>query len=219
MLPERLRVLYLHGFASSPHSRKARFFVERLEKLGFQVDIPDLAEGNFKNLTISGQLRLLDRLAQNERVILIGSSLGGYVASLYAARHPEVEKLILLAPAFRFSELWTSQLAPEQLATWKANGSVNVYHYGDGRTMPIGYQLIEDATQFEPWPDVRQPVLIFHGNRDASVPVQYSIEFAESHKNTKLVRVESGHELTDVLDGIWDHSEKFLLAGQVKIEC
>ncbi len=216
MLPERLRVLYLHGFASSPQSRKARFFVERLEKLGFQVEVPDLAEGNFKGLTISGQLRLLDRLAQNERVILIGSSLGGYVASLYAARHPEVERLILLAPAFRFFDLWTSQLTPEQLAAWKANGSVDVYHYGEGRSMALGYELIEDAAQYEPSPDVRQPTLIFHGNRDASVPVQYSVEFAESHKNTKLVRVESGHELTDVLDGIWDQSEKFLLAGQAQ---
>ncbi len=110
MLPERLRVLYLHGFASSPGSRKASFFAERLARLGFEVDVPDLAEGDFKGLTISGQLRAVERLARNERMILIGSSLGGYVASLYAARHPEVQSLILLAPAFRFFELWRSEL-------------------------------------------------------------------------------------------------------------
>src|SRR5690242_10304688 len=106
MLSARLRVLYLHGFASSPGSRKARFFAERLRKVGCKVEIPDLAQGGFKHLTISGQLQLLERLAAGEPVMLIGSSLGGYLAALYASQHPEVDRMILLAPAFRFRELW-----------------------------------------------------------------------------------------------------------------
>jgi len=216
MLPERLRVLYLHGFASSPRSRKATFFEERLKSIGFDVDIPDLAQSDFRGLTISGQIRLLDGLAGREPVILIGSSLGGYVGSLYAARYPErVSKLILLAPAFHFADLWKSELPPEQLAAWRENGTISVYHYGEGRYMPIGYQLVEDATRFEPSPDFRQPALIFHGNQDRSVPVQFSIDFAGSHPDAQLVCLESGHELTDVLDRIWERSEKFLLEGRL----
>ena len=209
------RVLYLHGFASGPRSRKALYFAERLRALGFQVDIPDLAEGNFEGLTIGGQLRLVERLAQNQPVVLIGSSLGGYVASLYAARHPEVELLILLAPAFHFIGLWESELTSQQMEAWRENGKMRVYHYGADREMSIGFQLLEDAKRFEPFPDFRQPALIVHGNQDSSVPVQYSIDFAQAHANVQLVRVESGHELTDVLDRIWRESEKFLLANQV----
>jgi len=49
------RFVYLHGFASSPSSRKARFFAERFRELGIGLEVPDLAEGDFRNLTLSAQ--------------------------------------------------------------------------------------------------------------------------------------------------------------------
>ena len=94
------RILYLHGFASSPASSKARFFAARLRAAGGRVEIPDLAAGDFEHLTITGQLRVIEQAAAGEPVALMGSSLGGYLAGLYAARHPEVSRVILLAPAF-----------------------------------------------------------------------------------------------------------------------
>ena len=212
MLAERFRVLYLHGFASGPGSRKASYFEQRLRGLGFEVEVPDLAEGNFEELTVSGQLQVVERCARHERVVLIGSSLGGYLASLYAARHPEVDRLILLAPAFDFAKLWESLLTAEELEGWRENGHISVYHYGAGREMRLGYQLLEDALRFEPFPNFGQPALILHGTQDSAVPVQYSIEFARDHPNVRLVQLESGHELTDVLDHVWQESEEFLRA-------
>ena len=219
MLSQPLRVLYFHGFASSPASRKATFFAQRLGHLGFEVEIPDLAEGNFKALTISGQLRLAERIGRNEPLILIGSSLGGYLAALYAARHPEVQAVILLAPAFQFYKLWTSQMSQEELVRWKQEGSVSVFHYGERRQMPIGFGFLADASRFEPFPDIRQPTLMFHGNSDSVVPVQLSVDFSKSHPNAHLIRLTSGHELTDVLSDIWRESEKFLLQRDPELEC
>ncbi len=210
MLPPRLRVLYLHGFASSPASRKARFFANKLRDLDFHVEVPDLAEGDFEHLTISRQLKLLESLARNEPVILIGSSLGGYLAALYAARHPEINRLILLAPAFGFHQLWVEELGPRRLAEWKEHGSVPVFHYGEQHEVPLSFQLMEDSGQFEAFPNFHQPALIFHGNRDTSVPVEQSVAFVCNHENARLVRVESGHELTDVLEPIWQECEAFV---------
>ncbi len=211
MLLARARVLYLHGFASGPGSRKALFFAAKLRELGFRLEIPDLAQGRFEDLTISGQLSFLERLMDGKPAILIGSSLGGYLAALYAARHPEIDRLILLAPAFGFHQLWIQELGPERLSIWRTNGTIPVFHYGEGCEMPIGYQLMEDASHFEPFPAVPQPVLILHGNRDSVVPVQQSLAFVRSHPNARLVQLESGHELTDVLDNVWQESESFLL--------
>jgi pimeloyl-ACP methyl ester carboxylesterase len=213
MLPQPLRVVYLHGFASSPESRKAHFFGEQLRQLGFAVNVPDLAEGNFEGLTISAQLRVIERVSGLKPITLIGSSLGGYLAALYAARHPEVDRLVLLAPAFDFHRLWLSQLGPEQVATWRETGAIRVFHYAAGRELPLGYQLLEDASHFEPFPEFRQPAVIFHGNHDPVVPVLYSSKFVEAHANAQLVRLESGHELTDVLDAIWHRSQRFLVNG------
>src|SRR5580658_8950029 len=97
------RFVYLHGFASSPGSRKARFFEERVRELGSGLEIPDLAQGNCRNLTLTAQLNVIAQIGRDQRTSLIGSSMGGYVAALYAAQHPEVDKLVLLAPAFSFA--------------------------------------------------------------------------------------------------------------------
>jgi pimeloyl-ACP methyl ester carboxylesterase len=218
MLPARLLVVYLHGFASSPESRKAHFFCQQLRKLGFVVNVPDLAEGDFERLTISAQLRVIERASGHDPIILIGSSLGGYLAALYAARCPEVDRLVLLAPAFDFHRLWMAQLGPERIAAWRESGAIGVFHYAAGCELPLGYQFLEDASHFEPFPDFGQPALIFHGNHDSVVPVIYSSEFVEAHANARLVRLDSGHELTDVLDTIWHRSRRFLVDGAPVIE-
>ena len=69
------RIVYLHGFASSPESGKARFFGGRFTELGVPFMAPQLDEGNFEGLTISGQLRVVDAAVAGEPVVLMGSSL------------------------------------------------------------------------------------------------------------------------------------------------
>jgi uncharacterized protein len=211
MLSAHLRVLYLHGFASSPESRKARFFSERLQQHGLTVDTPDLVEGNFSKLTITGQLKVVEQSLNGESGILIGSSLGGYLAALYAARHADVERVILLAPAFHFHKLWTERLTSEQLSHWIESGTIPVFHYGAGRELPLEYRFMEDAARYEPVPSFPQPTLIFHGTGDDVVPFESSAEFARTHDNVRLIPLPSGHELTDVLEEIWRESERFVL--------
>ena len=60
--------------------------------------------------------------------------------------------------------------------------------------------MLEDAAQYEPYPDFRQPALIFHGAHDDVVPPEYSRQFAAAHPNARLEVLDSGHELLDVLD-------------------
>jgi len=70
-------VFYLHGFASSPNSAKARFFGDRLTACGVKVDIPDFNQPDFSTLTISRMLQQLEkRIAAIPPgpVVLIGSS-------------------------------------------------------------------------------------------------------------------------------------------------
>jgi uncharacterized protein len=203
-------VVYLHGFASSPSSSKARYFRDVLERAGATVTIPDLAEGDFERLTITGQLALLDRAVAGRRINLMGSSMGGWLAALYAARHPEVERLVLLAPAFGFNRRWPERLGAAEMERWHREQTLAVFHYGENRTARIGYQLIEDAAHYEDFPDVRQPVLIYHGASDDVVPVSYSQEFAKDRQNVTLEVVDSGHDLLNVLEPIGERVRDFL---------
>src|ERR1700679_1687072 len=156
------RILYLHGFASSPASSKARFFGDRLTRAGFAVEIPDLAP-DFEHLTITGQLQIIAQPPASEPVTLIGSSMGGYLAALYAARHPEVYRVVLMAPAFGFARRWCERLGAAAVEEWKRTGALEVFHYGEGRTCKLGYGLLEDGERYEDYPEVTQPCLIFHG--------------------------------------------------------
>ncbi len=206
------RIVYLHGFASGPTSKKAQFFRRRLAQLGIGLDIPDLAGGNFAGLTITGQLGVIERTCRGEAVSLIGSSMGGYLAALFASRHPEVEKLVLMAPAFCFAKRWPQTLGPATMDEWKRAGVLKVFHYGEGRTAELSYQLIEDGSQYEDYPQVRQPVLIFHGNNDTVVPADLSVQFAKKHPQVKLRLMDSDHELLNVLEDMWMETEEFLFA-------
>ena len=201
------RVVYLHGFASGPASGKALFFERKFAQCGVPMEIPQLDEGHFENLTISGQLAVIDRTLGGQPAILMGSSLGGYLAALYAARHPEIERLVLLAPAFQFPRRWQERFSAEE---WKRAGSVPVFHYGEGRERRLGYQFVEDAALYEDEPEFSQPALIVHGVHDDVVPAGVSSAYAGRHSNVKLILMESGHQLTDVLEPMWAQVWDFL---------
>jgi pimeloyl-ACP methyl ester carboxylesterase len=192
-------ILYLHGFASSPKSLKARYFHDRLTAAGASVTIPDLATGDFEHLTLSRQLQIIENARPSR---LMGSSMGGYLAALHAARSPLVERIVLLAPAFAFHDRWHERLGADEMARWRDAGTIDVFHHGFNEMRPISYDLITDAARYPAYPDVRQPTLIFHGRHDDIVPAAYSDKFAAGRPNVRLEIVDSGHDLLNVLDQI-----------------
>jgi uncharacterized protein len=211
------RIVYLHGFASGPTSKKAQFFRDRFAQLGIGLDIPDLADGHFEKLTTTGQLRVIERSSHGEPVTLIGSSMGGYLAALFAARHAEVEKIVLMAPAFCFSMRWPQTLGDATMEEWQRSGVLKVFHYSQGRTVELGYQLIEDGRKYEDYPQAGQPTLIFHGKNDTVVPADLSVQFASRHPQAQLRLMESDHELLNVLDDMWMETERFLFGDQAVV--
>lgn len=204
------RYVYLHGFASSPQSNKAQFFRRRFAASGIELEIPCLDQGNFTGLTVSSQLEVIARTAGEDPVTLLGSSLGGYLAAIYAARHNSVQSLVLLAPALQFPRRFRERYAPEELALWKRQGTVSVYHYGYAEERPLGFQIVEDASKYEDQPEFPQPALILHGVHDDVVPIEISRVYTYGRPNVVLHEFESGHELTNVLEDLWSETERFL---------
>jgi hypothetical protein len=210
-----VRIVYLHGFASSPRSAKARFFSRRFGELGIPVAIPELDRGDFTSSTISGQLEAIEETVADRPAVLMGSSLGGYLAALFASRLPRlVEKLILMAPAFRFPSRLRERYTSEEMDEWRRRGNWPIFHYGANRVAPLSYRFVEDSQGYEDHPDFSQPALIFHGTRDEVVPVEISQQHAAGRPNVKLRLLDSGHELTDVLEEMWRGVRMFLGLGE-----
>jgi pimeloyl-ACP methyl ester carboxylesterase len=204
------RLVYLHGFASGPGSTKAQFFRGRLAALGVDLAIPDLAP-DFTHMTVTSQLGIVEALVAAGPAVLLGSSLGGYLAALAAGRDPErVRALVLFAPAFGFAQRWEERIGPDAYARWRARGTVEVFHYGLGRELPLGIGLLDDAQRWPEEPDPSCPALVLAGRHDDAVPLPTVEAFAGRRPGRELVVYDAGHELTEVLEPMWERTRDFL---------
>ncbi|MGA1761947.1 MAG: YqiA/YcfP family alpha/beta fold hydrolase [Gammaproteobacteria bacterium] len=86
-------ILYLHGFASSSDSTKAKLFKTFIQKSKeFVVLVPDLPNN------LIGWSSVIEELVKEYNpVAFVGSSLGGFYASFYARKFEAID--ILLNPA------------------------------------------------------------------------------------------------------------------------
>ena len=205
-------IVYLHGFASGPQSHKARLFREALTDRGVTPVVPALDEGDFAGLTLSRQLALLERICAGTRPLaLIGSSLGGYLAALHAARHPSaVDALVLMAPALDFAARWRERLGPAAMEAWERDDALAIEHFALKRTASIGFGLMRDAEQHPAYPRVIAPALVFHGVSDDVVPLSGSERWVAETPTARLVRKPDGHELAATAPSIVEEAIAFL---------
>ena len=209
-----MRFVWLHGFASGPTSTKARYVKERLAATGQVLEIPDLNEPAFRDLTVTRMLEQLAKIIGKDRVVLFGSSLGGYTAATHAARHPgEVAATVLLAPAFDLARRWEEGMPEAELQKWRKEGVFSFDHYAHGRKEELSIGFLEDAARYEPFPLPSAPTLVLQGTRDDVVDPGLAREFAaRMNGRARLVELPDGHELTADLGRIWREMEVHLAA-------
>jgi pimeloyl-ACP methyl ester carboxylesterase len=203
----RTPVLYLHGFASSPESTKARFFGERLAARGVPLRTPDFNEPDFRTLTMS---RMLERLAfeidaAGGRATLMGSSLGAALAVLAAAQFGvQVDRLVLMAPAVMIARPGHALLPDEQIEEWRRAGALPFFHYAYNEPRLLDFAFHEDvrtrdvfAARFD------QPALVLQGRRDTVVDPGAVQRFAEGRANVTLSMLDDDHQLAASLPVMW----------------
>ena len=210
-------VYYLHGFASSARSTKAMYFAERLRECGLTLRIPDFNEPDFASMTMTRMLdQLNDDIARTPSpsdgsIVLVGSSLGAVVAVLTAARMPErIWRLVLLAPALTFPKS-ARFLGPERVSQWRATGTLEVFHFGDGVPRLLNYSFYEDSLKYDAFSVLfEQPTLVFQGLRDEALDYRDVERYAAGKPNIKLSLLDDDHQLTSSLPRIWSGTASFL---------
>lgn len=207
-----MHYIYLHGFASSPRSTKASDLRDRFANLSLALITPDLNQNDFTHLTLSRQIQQVEALLPPapELVTLIGSSFGGLTAAWLGEKHLQVDRLVLLAPAFDFLAHWLSRLGDAQVQQWQTDGTLSVYHYGKAKKLALDYAFVTDAALYREELIVRSlPTIILHGKHDDVIPLQASIDFAASRSWVQLLELDSDHALTDVSAEIWQAIQNF----------
>ena len=202
-------LVWLSGFKSDMQGSKVTDLeawarANDISFLAFDYSGHGLSEGDFADGTI-GQWRedtlaAIDALTSGPQ-ILVGSSMGGWLALLAALARPErVAGMVLIAPAPDFTEkLMWPDLLPEEKKEILQNG---VYYqpsdYGD--PVPLTKALFEDGKQ---WQIMDAPIMfsgpvrILQGMQDPDVPWAHAQRLADTLTTDDLT-------LTLVKDG--DHS-------------
>ncbi len=208
-----MQYIYLHGFASSPDSFKAKFFAKKMLEHGIELLIPDLNLNDFPNLTISRQiLTVKDLIKTNSPVTLFGSSMGAIISLILAEEINNIEKLILLAPAIKISQLWKDSTGEEKLIKWKQDNYVDIFHYGYNKNMHLNYKFYEDLLSHnDSIFNKTIPTLVFHGLHDKVVPVDFAREYAKQKSHIKYYELNDDHSLNNNLDYIWQKILQFII--------
>lgn len=207
--------LYLHGFASSPASSKARAFIEWGKPRGLEIQALDLRVPTFEGLLFSAIVARVKEAIDaaggpRARVALIGSSLGGLTAFRVAEADPRVCAVFAMAPAFRLAERWRSTIGEAEWEKWRREGFREVDDHLTKARPKVHFRFVEELETLDPGtPDVRVPACIVHGTKDDVVDVDRSRGFAREKRHVRLVEVDDGHELVASIPRILAEAESF----------
>jgi pimeloyl-ACP methyl ester carboxylesterase len=204
---------YLHGFASGPSSEKGRLLEARFAARGMALERLDLTPGpdGFERSSISSMCGVVE--AELDRApgphVLIGSSLGGYVAARVARRRPDVERLVLIAPAFDPAGIWRRLLGDEEIARWRREG-LWTEHYVTHTRRRLGPQFLEDAERQPQRPPLPVPTLVIAGTRDETIPLERVRAWVAENPNATLKVVDDDHAMVATIEEIFEAIAAFL---------
>jgi pimeloyl-ACP methyl ester carboxylesterase len=209
-------LVWLGGFQSDMKGTKAAFVADWARGrsrafLRFDYSGHGESDGAFEDGSISGwladALAAFDALTEGPQ-ILIGSSMGGWIAALIALRRPQrTAGILFIAPAPDFTEeLMWRQMDEATRERLMRNGRIEEpYEYADAPTI-ITRKLIEDGRRHlilgAPIA-IPCPVRILQGMADADVPWRHAVRFAEmlDGADLELTLVKAGdHRLSQPAD-------------------
>ena len=209
------QVLWLGGFKSDMNATKAQaldnWAVRRGQAyLRFDFYGHGRSSGDFRKGTISrwrdDALAVLDKLCANPQ-ILVGSSMGAWIALLAAQARPEkVAGLLLLAPAVDFTErlIWARMSSEIRRELMEAGEWLRPSAYEEG-PYPITRALIEDGRKnliLDAPIGIECPIHILHGMQDPDVPWQDAIHLIERFQGdpTLMLVKDGNHRLSRPAD-------------------
>lgn len=209
-------IVFLSGFMSDMAGTKALALEEYCRNAGrafvrFDYFGHGQSSGKFVDGTIGrwrgDALAVLDEVAPGPQ-ILVGSSMGGWIALLAALARPErVQGLVLIAPAPDFPDkmMWAGFSDGERAALERDGILYQPSEYG-AEPYAISHNLITESRRHHllDAPIALQcPVRLLHGMQDRDVPWDWSLKITErlAVKDVVVTLVKEGdHRLSSPAD-------------------
>jgi pimeloyl-ACP methyl ester carboxylesterase len=201
-------LLFLPGYASDMEGSKALAldaFAQRrgVAMLRFDYSGTGSSEGSFEDGTLERWIDevtlVLDELA-GQRVIIIGSSMGGWIALHLALRRPgRVASLVGIAAAPDFTDWGYSERLQERLMA----GETLRREFPDGgsQVTTSGFWVSgQEMRLLESEIGIDCPVRLIHGDRDEDVPLEVAFRLKDRLRSRDVqvtVIKDGGHRLSE----------------------
>ncbi|WP_408590070.1 alpha/beta fold hydrolase [Novosphingobium sp.] len=191
----RPALVFLPGYMSDMRGGKAQAVLAHAAAQGRACLLLDYSgcgqsEGTFAEGTLTrwrDEVVALIRALGLPRVILCGSSMGGWLMLLVAQTLPErVAALVGIAPAPDFTTWGLSAGQQEELADGHVIYEENPYGIELTPTHPGFWADGQDNRQLESPIDFEGPVRLLHGQRDDDVPWDVSLRLAAALRSADV---------------------------------
>jgi pimeloyl-ACP methyl ester carboxylesterase len=204
-------VVFLPGFRSDMTGDKATALADFCASRGqamlrFDFSGHGISDGQFEHGTIGIWLRdalaVIDRLTEG-KLILVGSSMGGWLALLTALKRPErIAAIVGIAAAPDFTEklMWEAMTFEERARIMRDGSLMIPSQYGD--PTPVTRALIEDGRThllLDGPIRIDCAVRLLHGQADPDVPWEMALRTAErlTSRDVEILLIKDGdHRLS-----------------------
>jgi len=176
-------VFYLHGglahaeqgFCDGYDGCFGNLRLEVMRRRGVYVS-PEYRGNSWMNASAEADIAQLIRQIKAEfgleRVVLMGASMGGTAALIYASHRPQsVHGVVALCPAADMKALWTDLSARREPMFQTLTRSIEAAYSGTPDEAPDEYSYRSALDQAA---SLRMPVVIRHGGSDGLLPVWHS---------------------------------------------
>jgi len=200
-------VILCHGMESGKNSEKLIFLSRALAQRGilalrFDFRFVGESSGKFADITYGGEvedLRAAHELIQKHqpgKIAILGSSMGGTVALMFAAQETSVATVVTIAAPLHPENFAKRVLTPLQFQQWREQG-FTIYN---GRRLNV--TLLDELERIDVPALARQircPVLILHGDADEVVPVEdaYELHSCLAGSNRLSILRDTDHRLSN----------------------
>jgi pimeloyl-ACP methyl ester carboxylesterase len=185
------QILFITGFLSKRWGNKSKALAQWCKEKGWGFSCYDVrgfgdSEGTFTDYTLSDWIvdarLVLDTLTSGPPITIVGNSLGGWIAWLMAQEYEQIERLVLIAPAFNMMGLRAQSIPTARRQAWHTTGWMPWDDDPLHKDWPLSWRWVEESeaywkTSFDRLRHVHTTIL--HGLQDEVILPGGSKQFVE----------------------------------------
>jgi len=224
-------IIFLNGFLDTMEATRKKALATMLRKDGFVTVRFDYTygfgagTGDVSMFTVTSQAKDAERVidyamrrsyVDPDQVTLLGHCYGGMAAILLAAFDGRIKAVITLSAPYHFQDTHLTRMGEHDLARVRLKRYFHIYSENLKKEVRVDYSFFEDGLKKDmarATRNLKQPILIVHGDRDESIPLANAQEIHDrvaGKKELVIIKGMAHHPVEKDLKVIYPAVKAFL---------